>query len=493
MTPAMPVLVLNSPFLPNFSRPQRSPAVTKSGTLYFPLFLAQATALLEADGYDVDLLDAPAAGLDLPAVIARAERQRPVLAVIDTATPSIDADIAAAAALRRVLPGVFTVLVGPHASALPEDVLTSVPGAVCAVARREYDATVLELARVLESGPATDARLAKIEGLSFVDASGAVVHNPDRPYIEDLGALPPVAPVYKRHLDIRRYFNPNAKPPMVTLSTSRGCPFRCSFCLHPQTLTGRKARYRPVEDVLDEVAWCLDNFPGLRTIFFEDDTLTADRTRCKAFCAAIRRRGLRFEWTANSRADLASDLLAAMGRAGCRQVCVGFESADPTALTSMKKGLTAARMERFRADAKAAGIKVHGCFIFGFPGDTRESIMATIDFAIKLAPDTAQFYPVMVYPGTEAYAEYAARGHITAETWRDWLTPKGLHNCVVRNETLGPRELVRLCDLARRRFYLRPSFLLRRAVSSLVSPGEMARNVRAGRVFVRHLLRGSQV
>ena len=149
------------------------------------------------------------------------------------------------------------------------EVLATVPGTVLAVARREYEATVLELARLIASGPATPARLATVAGLSFVGEGGAVVHNPDRPYLDDLDALPPVAPVYARHLDIRQYFNPNAKPPMVTLATSRGCPYRCSFCLHPQTLTGRVARYRAIDNVLDEVAWCLDNFPGLRTIFFE--------------------------------------------------------------------------------------------------------------------------------------------------------------------------------------------------------------------------------
>lgn len=489
----MSVLALNPPFLPKFSRPQRSPAVTKSGTLYFPLFLAQTVAVLEEDGYVVTFLDAPAADLTLDDVLARARAEKPALAVLDTSTPSIDADVAAAAAVRAAVPGCFTVLVGPHATALAEEVLSATPGAVCAVARREYDLTVLELARVLESGPATPERLAKIDGLSFVDGKGRVVHNPDRPYLEDLDRLPPVAPVYKRHLDIRHYFNPNAKPPMVTLATSRGCPFRCSFCLHPQTLTGRSARYRSVEKVLDEVAWCLDNVPGLRTIFFEDDTLTADKVRCRAFCAAILRRGLRFEWSANSRADLDASLLSVMHRAGCRQVCVGFESADPKALASMKKGLAATRMEKFRADAKAAGIKVHGCFIFGFPGDTRESIQATIDFALKLNPDTAQFYPVMVYPGTEAYAEYAAAGHVTAASYRDWLTPEGLHNCVVRNERLSAAELVRLCDLARRRFYLRPSFLAKRLVLSLASPGEMARTLRAGKVFLKHLLFGSRV
>ena len=485
-------LVLNPPFLPKFSRPQRSPAVTKSGTLYFPLFLAQLVAVLEADGYPVTFLDAPADGLSLAEVVARARTERPKLAILDTSTPSIDADIQAAAALRRAVPELFTVLVGPHASALPEAVLTAVPGAVCAVARREYDLTVLELARMLEAGPLTPKRLGFVDGLSFRDGA-AVVHNPDRPYLDDLDRLPPVAPVYKRHLDIRRYFNPNAKPPMVTLATSRGCPFRCSFCLHPQTLTGRKARCRSLDAVLDEVAWTLDNIPGLRTIFFEDDTLTADKARCRDFCAAVVRRGLRFEWSANSRADLDASLLAAMRAAGCRQVCVGFESADPTALAAMKKGVGTERMLRFREDARKAGIKVHGCFIFGFPGDTRESILATIDFALRLAPETAQFYPVMVYPGTEAYGEYAARGDITADSFRDWLTPEGLHNCVVRNETLSPAELVRLCDLARRRFYLRPAFLARRLAAVLLSPGELVRTVRAGRTFLKHLLRGSKV
>ena len=487
------ILVLNPPFLPKFSRPQRSPAVTKSGTLYFPLFLAQLVAVLEADNYDVAFWDAPAAGLDLAAVVARAAAEKPFLAVLDTSTPSIDADIKAAQALRAALPGLFTVLVGPHATALAGEVLTARPGAVCAVARREYEYTVLELARLLASGPATAKRLSTVDGLSFVDAAGAVVHNPDRPYIEDLDALPPVAPVYKRHLDIRDYFKPNATPPMVTLATSRGCPYRCSFCLHPQTLTGRAARRRSVELALDEVAWCLDNFPGLRTVFFEDDTLTADKRRLQEFCAAILRRGLVFEWTANARADLEPETLALMRRAGCRQVCVGFESADPTALADMKKGLGTERMRRFRADAAKAGVKVHGCFIFGFPDDTRESILATIDFALALNPDTAQFYPVMVYPGTEAYDDYKERGFIAAGRWRDWLTPAGLHGCVVRNAHLRPTEIVALCDLARKRFYLRPSFLLRRLAAVLCSPGEMARTVRAGRVFARHLLRGSQV
>ena len=487
------IFVLNPPFLPKFSRPQRSPAVTKSGTLYFPLFLAQLTAVLEADNYDVTFLDAPAAGLDLAAVTKRAVAEKPFLAVLDTSTPSIDADIQAALALTRAVPGLFTVLVGPHATARAEEVLTAKPGAVTAVARREYEATILELARLLESGPATPKRLATVLGLSFVNEAGTITHTADRPYIENLDALPPVAPVYKRHLDIRHYFNPNAKPPMVTLATSRGCPYRCSFCLHPQTLTGRAARCRSVDLVLDEVAWSLDNFPGLRTIFFEDDTLTADKRRLQEFCAAIVRRGLVFEWSANARADLDADALAHMRRAGCRQVCVGFESADPAALASMKKGLGAERMRRFRSDAANAGIKVHGCFIFGFPDDTRESILATIDFALDLNPDTAQFYPVMVYPGTEAYADYKERGFIAAGRWRDWLTPEGLHGCVVRNASLRPTEIVQLCDLARKRFYLRPQFLLRRLAAALLSPGEMARTVRAGRVFIKHLLRGSRV
>lgn len=488
----MRILALNPPFHKKFSRPQRSPAVTKSGTLYFPIWLAQAVAVLEADGFDTTFLDAPAAGLDLAAVLARVAAERPVLAILDASTPSIKADVETAARIREVSPGTLTLLVGTHVSALPEKTLQDAP-AVDAVARREYDHTARELARSLKGGKVGPEACRGVAGLSFRDHDGTIVHNPDRPLIADLDELPPVSPVYARHLDFRHYFNPNARYPMVTLVTSRGCPFRCGFCVYPQTLTGRSYRFRSIGKVLDEVDYVLGTFPGLKSIFFEDDTLTAKKSRCLEFCRAIAERGLKFAWSANSRADLDLETLAALKAAGCTTLCVGFESGEEASLAAMKKGLGAEAMRRFMREARKVGVRIHGCFIFGFPGETEASIMRTIDFAISLGPDTAQFYPVMVYPGTEAYADYKERGFILTEDFERWLTPEGLHNCVVRNETLSPEKLVRLCDYARRRFYLRPRFMAAQALRALSGPAEFTRVAKAGMVFARHLLRGSRV
>lgn len=490
----MRVLVLNAPFHKKFSRSQRSPAVTKSGTLYFPLWLSFCVGVLEEDGFEVYLVDAPARDLALKQVLSLAEEYAPQLVVMDVSTPSLVNDLTVAAALKRVLPGAFVVLVGTHVSALPHETLL-MERAVDAVARREYEHTVRDLARLLSTtrGRPSREELKTIEGLSFRTSQEGVEHNEDRPLIENLDELPWVSKVYRRHLNINDYFNPNAFHPMVTLITSRGCPFRCSFCVYPQTLTGRSYRFRSIEDVVDEMEYVLRAFPRVASIFFEDDTLTAHKTRCMALSEEIRRRGIPLPWTANSRVDLDLETMKAMRRAGCRMLCVGFESGDPEVLKNMRKGTTRERMLQFMEDARKAGLPIHGCFIFGFPGETMESIKRTMDFALRLNLDTAQFYPVMVYPGTEAYDLYRSRGWITEEDFSKWLTPAGLHSCVVRNEHLEPFHLVRLCDEARRRFYLNPRFAwgkLRRVMSDR---GEMWKTLKAGKTFFKHLIVGSRI
>ncbi len=488
--PALRVLLLNPPFLPRFSRPQRSPAVTRSGTLYLPLWLASCGAVLEEAGHEVLVIDAPAEDLDLGQTLERALPFAPNLAVLDTSTPSIAADLEAAQAIKARIPGCCVILVGPHASARPGESLAA-RGGPDAVARREYDYTVRDLARVLTASggaPAAEA-LADIAGLSWRDGV-TVRHNPDRPLIDDLDALPFVSRVYRRHLDIRRYFNPNAAYPMVTLVTSRGCPGGCTFCLYPQTMTGHRLRTRSVNNVLDEIAEILARFPEARSIFFEDDTLTANLDRCLALCDGIRKRGLRFTWTANARADLPGAIMRRLREAGCRLLCVGFESADAQALRAIRKGLAPDGAQRFMRDARACNLRIHGCWMFGLPGDTRESIVRAIDLACSLGTDTAQFYPVIPYPGTAIYDDYVARGWLDPSRPARWLTSSGNHACVAGNETLSPTEIEALCALARRRFYLRPGYLAHRLAAAMTSPDELRRTIRAGRHFIRHLLPG---
>ncbi len=489
----MKVLVLNPPFLPNFSRSQRSPAVTKSGTLYYPIWLAYAVGALQQDGHQVSFIDAPAKGWDRDATLEHARSFNPGLVVLDTSTPSLVNDLEVADLLKTELPGCFFLAVGTHVSACAQESLELGP-ALDAVARREYDQTVRQLAALLQDtqGRPSREQLAALAGLSF-RAGQEIIHNPDRPFIEDLDQLPWVSKVYQQFLHIEDYFNANALPPMVTLITSRGCPFHCTFCVYPQTFTGHAYRFRSVADVVDEMAYVAQAFPQARSIFFEDDTLTADKSRCQEFSKAVMAKGLKLAWTANSRVSLDLETMKLMRQAGCRMLCVGFESGDQDVLKTMRKGITRERMFQFMADARSAGILIHGCFMLGFPGETKASVEKTISLALELKPDTVQFYPVMVYPGTQAYAEYQRLGWLTAPDYRHWLTPEGLHNCVVRNEELSSEELVRLCDQARRRFYLRPGYFAYKLKQVLTTPGELMRTARAGRTFFKHLILGSRV
>jgi len=490
----MKIWILNAPFLKKYSRPQRSPAVTKSGTIYFPIWLAYCAGVLEKEGYDITLTDAPARGVDLKEALRQAESLQPELVVLDTSTPSIENDIHVAEELKEILPRSFIVMVGTHASALPEETLLK-SNSIDAVARREYEYTIRDLASLLSETdlrPRAEASLKEIVGLSF-RSDGKIIHNQDRPLIKNLDELPWVSKVYKRYLRIGDYFNQNALYPMVTLITSRGCPFRCSFCVYPQVLTGRKYRFRNIEDVVDEIEYVVRAFPEAKSIFFEDDTLTANKKRCMEFADALIRGGVKIPWEANSRIDLDLETMQKIKAAGCRELCVGFESGDQDILNTMRKGTRLERMYQFMKDAKKAGILIHGCFMVGFPGETLENVEKTIDLAINLNPDTVQFYPIMVYPGTEAFEEYKKKGWLTSLDYNQWITPEGLHNCVVRNEAFDSSDLVRLCDVARRRFYLRPRYMFYKFLQMLEKPSEIVRTTKAARVFFKHLLLGSRV
>lgn len=487
----MKIWVLNPPYLAKFSRPQRSPAVTKSGTLYFPLWLAFATGVLEQAGHEVVLTDAPARGLTHADVEKMGRDMAPDFIVMDTSTPSIDNDIRVAGALKKILPDAFIVFVGTHVSALPEETLAAAP-AVDAVARREYEYTLRELASVLGRSPDRSAvDLSVIEGLSF-RKNAQIVHNPDRPPIENLDELPWVSRVYAKHLNVSDYFNPNAPFPMVTLITSRGCPFLCRFCVYPQTMTGRKFRLRSIEDIVAEIQFVEKTFPQAKSIFFEDDTLTVNKKRLIALSEALVKGGVRIPFVANSRIDLDLETMTFIKAAGFRQLCVGFESGNQAILDEMRKGTKIERMEAFMTNARKAGILIHGCFMVGFLGETHETVKQTVDLALRLNPDTVQFYPVMVYPGTEAYQDYLSKGWITAGDYSQWLTHGGLHNCVIRNDIFAPADLVKICDDARRKFYLRPKYIAYKLVQMVSKPAEWGRTAKAAKTFFKHLLLGSR-
>jgi anaerobic magnesium-protoporphyrin IX monomethyl ester cyclase len=483
----MKILFLNPPFLRKFSRSQRSPAVTKSGTIYFPMWLSYAAALSDQQGYTIDLVDAPAEGLNLEEVTRRARAFSPNLIVVDTSTPSIYNDVKVCETLETAIPKVFIVLVGTHVSALPEESLKLSPS-IDAVAVGEYDETIIELAKSIQG----EMNIESVLGIVY-RRLGAIVRNIKRPFIEDLDRIPFVSPIYKKFLKIENYFNPNALYPMVTITTSRGCPFGCTFCVYPQTLMGGRFRLRSVENVVDEMESIVENFPQAKAIFFEDDTLTGNKQRCIQLSEAIIRRGLKISWTANARVGISLETMKKMKASGCRTLCVGFESGSQAILDNMKKGIKQEDMFAWMQAAKRAGLLIHGCFMVGLPGESKETLKETLNLAIRLNPDTVQFYPVMVYPGTAAYNWYKERKLLATTDFSKWLTPAGLHNTVIRTEDLSSEQLVRFCDRARRAFYLRPRYLAYKLRQTLSDAEERKRNFKSARTFFKYLLKGSDI
>lgn len=486
----MRILALNPPFLPRFSRESRSPAVAKSGTLYYPMWLAYAVGYLEKQGHEVLFLDAPATGLSYEQVAQKAVEFGPAMAVLEASTPSIYNDIDVAAKLKERIPGLFTVMVGVHVSALPEQSL-EIDRRLDAVTVGEYDLTVAEVAGVVAHGR-TDEALRRVAGIAFRAADGTIERTSGRAFLEDLDELPMVSAVYRKHLDPTPYFYGHSRHPLVVLVTGRGCPFHCTYCVVPQTLMGHRYRKRSVQSVVDEFRYIRDNFPGVQEIMIEDDTLTADRARCREFSQALIDQGLTtIAWSANSRADVDLETMRLMKKAGCRLFCVGFESGDQQILDNIKKGTKIDVIRKFAGEARRAGIMVHGCFMVGNRGETRDTLERTLALAKQLNPDTAQFYPIMVYPGTADYSYFQERGWIVSRNFREWLTADGLHSSVVSNPDLSYEYLVGYCDRARREFYLRPRYLLAKAWQTLRHPSEAGRNFKALGTFWRYLLKPS--
>jgi anaerobic magnesium-protoporphyrin IX monomethyl ester cyclase len=481
----MRVFCLNAPFHRNFSSHQRSPAVTRSRTLYYPIWLAYAAGLLESHGFEVALVDGPGEDIGTQAVTERARAFQPQLCVVATTTPSIKNDIAAAAALKEAT-GAFTVLVGTHTSAVPLETLGEAPG-VDAVTVSEYDWTVLELAERIAGGAPLD--LASILGLVWRREDGELVRNAERPFQRDVSELPHVARVYRRHFfgHWKRYFYAITRSPVVTIVTGRGCPYKCTYCLFPQTLTGHLYRRRSVEAVVDEFKYIEREFPGVREVFIEDDTLTVDTKRCRRLAEEMIRRRVRVRWTANARCDVDFETLSLMRRAGLRLLCVGVESADQEILDGVKKQIRVDQIERFFENSKRAKVLVHGCFMVGNPGETQHSLHRTLEFAKRLNPDTAQFFPLMVYPGTRAYEWAAGEGLLETKDYERWLTPEGQHRSVVERPSLPSLELQRFCDRARREFYLRPRYIARKLRQVSTAPSEAARTVKSFATFAKYL------
>ncbi|MGB9911608.1 MAG: radical SAM protein [Microgenomates group bacterium] len=476
----MKIAFVNPPFLPGFSRGQRSPGVPVGKTLYYPYWLALACGWAQKWGNEVWLFDFVAKKMNFSQAIKKLKRFSPQLVVIETSTPSINNDLRFAEKVKKNL-DCFVLLVGPHVSALPKETLTSA-SLVDGVAVGEYDQTVVELAEVLEKGKP----LKKVAGLVYRQGKKIIVNSP-RPLLTNLDDFPFVSQIYKQFLDPRDYFFAAARYPMVMIITGRGCPYGCFYCLWPQTLHGLKYRFRSPEKVVEEFFWIAKNLPQVKEVVIEDDTFTANIPRVRRICQLLIKKGNKLPWSTNTRVHLDLETMKLMKKAGCRLLIVGYESGNQEILNKMNKKITLEQSLNFAQNAKKAGLLVHGCFIIGGPGETLKTAEQTFQFACKLSPDSAQFYPLFVYPGTKAYYWAEKMGYLREKNFRRWLGKKGEYQATVNLPTFSAKEVEKFCRQAYFRFYFRPKYLIKKLIQLVTNPAEGKRSLLGAINFFQNL------
>ena len=480
----MNVLFLNPPFEKNFSRGERSPQVAKSRTLYYPVWLAQAAAYIESQGCRVRLIDAVARGLSIQQCSEEVLQASPEVVVVDVSTPSCARDFEMIRAIRNDLPRAVIAMVGPHVAALPKWSLENCPQADVVVLG-EYEIPLRNLVGALrQKSPLSD-----VKGIAHRHQERVMV-NQRAQMLENLDDIPFVSSIYKRFLNHRDYFFAAADYPGIMLMNGRGCPSRCTWCAFNQTLHGRKYRHRSPQHIVEEFEYIIEEFPDVKELWIDDETFTADKGHLNDVCRLIvqkrlRFRSGRFKWYCNARPPLNLDSLKLMKQAGCRLIVVGFESGSPELLKNMHKGYTIEKGLELMANTRKAGLLVHGCFMVGNIGETRETMQMTLDYAHRLSPDSAQFYFVHPYPGTEYYQWALNSGALTTEDYSQWLDEAGQHRCVLSLPGLSAQEIEDFCNNAYREYHLSKKYLLKKGIQLFSQPREGVRSLKAGVKYFR--------
>ncbi len=439
-------------------------------SFWYPTWLAQPAALVPGSR----LVDAPADGLSMADVLPIAREHE--LVILHTSSPSFPTDARVAEELKNAKPDLLIGMVGAKVAVEPEAALKA-SEAIDFVGREEFDYTCREVA---EGRP-----LAGIAGLSYRDERGGIVHNPARAMIENMDELPFVSEVYQRDLTIRNYFIGYLEHPYVSFYTGRGCRSKCTFCLWPQTVGGHRYRVRSAQSVLAEVAYIKENMPEVKEIFFDDDTFTDFKPRVEEIARGLGKLGV--TWSCNAKANVPYKTLKIMKENGLRLLLVGYESGNDQILHNIKKGLRTDIARRFTRDCRSLGIIIHGTFILGLPGETRETIRETIDFAREINPHTIQVSLAAPYPGTRLYNEAIENGWLQENHEANLVNDHGVQLSPISYPHLDRQEIFDSVETFYRRFYFRPGKIAELTAEMARHPRMIGRRLREGREFARFL------
>ncbi len=403
----------------------------EGGYLPFPFYLAYAAALLQKNGFRVKLIDAIAEEIsetDFLSILSNIEAD---LLLVETSTVSLNDDMALLKKINKK--DIHLVLCGPDINIRAPSFLKE-NGFIDCVLVGEYEFTLFDLAVNLRDG----RQLGEISGLIYKDETGKLNFNAPRPLLDNLDELPwPL----REQLPVKKYLDAPCEIPYPTAQmwASRGCPFRCIFCLWPQVMYGNnKYRVRNVIDVVDEMEYLVRDM-GFKSIYFDDDTFNVGKSRMLDLCRQIKRRKLKVPWAIMARADLMDEeILLEMKQAGLFAAKYGVESACQELLDQSNKNMNLNKATQMIKLTKKLGIKTHLTFTFGLPGETKETIQKTLDYVFAIDPDSAQFSITTYYPGTD-YFDYLNKNKLIIS--KDWADYDGNSKSVIQIDGLSAEYL----------------------------------------------------
>jgi anaerobic magnesium-protoporphyrin IX monomethyl ester cyclase len=410
-----------------------------------PLGIAYLGAVLEKNGYSVDVIDCQAQKIAHNSFEHEIGKHQPKVVGITSTTLTYKSALKIAATAKQVHPDCITILGGCHATFWDYKALEECPQ-LDMVVRKEGEYTLLEIMNRLKENRHIDDVLG-----TNCWKNKKIIRNEDRPYIENLDDLPFPA----HHLLPLKRLRKQGKV-IFPLTTSRGCVYWCNFCTAVR-MFGRRYRMRNPKNVVDEIQF-LNKKYGATQFTFSDDTFTVDQARVRKICEDVRNRRLEVQWDCETRVDMVTrDLLKEMKKAGCIAVWFGVESGCQNVLDSMEKDVNLAQTRRAFKWAHEAGLMTIASVILGFPGETKDTVLKTVKFVEELNPDDVGYHIATPYPGTPMYDFVKENGwlKITDFDRYDTATP------VFESPTLSMKDLAEIREKAYQRFYLRPRYVLR--------------------------------
>jgi radical SAM superfamily enzyme YgiQ (UPF0313 family) len=419
-----------------------------------PISLATLAAIAKRRGA-VHLVDGNVEDVTLDDVLRDIKEQRAELVIVNSGFPSIDSDMAVAKAIKDAYPQIKVAAFGVYFTMLEKQGLENYPFLDFAFVGEPED-TLDELLAALTAGRQD---LAAIRGLAWHSPAGIVLNAP-RPLIDDLDRLPLPD---RSFLKNDRYRLPHNNRIFTLVPTGRGCPFPCIYCI-VNAYYGRQLRKRSVEGIVCEIRECVYQY-GIEEFLFWEEVFTLDKEYVLAVCRAIEKAGLKIHWAATTRVtSVEEDVLRAMKRAGCYLLGLGIESGSQVILDNAKKRQTLDDVRRAVARCKKVGIQTMGHFIFGLPGESQQTAEQTIRFMLDLDLDYMQCYCAVPYPKTELGELAKAKGWICADRWSQYDFGG---DSIMNTDQLTCQEVTLFRQRAFRRFYFRPTYVIRQALRHL--------------------------